>query len=377
MAGANKLALGKRGELIVQTGNGPVTYTAPIAYQEDTNGKRSEIKVAYALNTDTHSHGFTVGDYNPEQALVIDPLLQSTYLGGAGEDIASALAIHPVSGKAYVAGNTESTNFPATTGGAQPAYELGRGLGGDAFVSLFNASLTTLLQSTYLGGAGRDDANALAIHPTSGEVVVVGGTTSATFPATLGGAQATHAGNMDVFITRLSPSLALVDAPGASTIPGAPVIGTATAGNAQATVGFTAPASNGGSAITGYTVTSSPGGITAIATAAPITVTGLTNGTAYTFTVTASNAVGQSAASGASNSVTPAATRIVPDSVPTSAPASGGGSTSVPMLLALSALYWWRRRGNKCRAGWRFLRNPPSVRSTQTVFCECLAACRT
>jgi uncharacterized protein (TIGR02145 family) len=91
----------------------------------------------------------------------------------------------------------------------------------------------------------------------------------------------------------------------ASTAPGTPTIGTATAGNAQAIVTFTAPVSNGGSAITGYTVTSSPGNITGTGSSSPITVTGLTNGTAYTFTITATNAIGTSVASSASNSVTP------------------------------------------------------------------------
>jgi uncharacterized protein (TIGR02145 family) len=91
-------------------------------------------------------------------------------------------------------------------------------------------------------------------------------------------------------------------------VPGAPTIGTATAGNAQATVIFTAPASNGGSAITSYTATSSPGGIKSAlnqAGSGTITFTGLTNGTAYTFTVTATNSVGTGAASAPSNSVTP------------------------------------------------------------------------
>jgi len=90
----------------------------------------------------------------------------------------------------------------------------------------------------------------------------------------------------------------------AHTAPGAPTIGTATAGNGEANVAFTAPTNYGGSAITGFTVTSSPGGITATGTSSPITVTGLTNGTAYTFTVTATNAIGTSVASAASNSVT-------------------------------------------------------------------------
>ncbi|HBQ82564.1 MAG TPA: hypothetical protein DD745_06755 [Bacteroidales bacterium] len=99
----------------------------------------------------------------------------------------------------------------------------------------------------------------------------------------------------------------------ATVVPGAPIIGTASAGNAQATVTFTAPVSNGGSAITGYTVTSNPGSITASGSASPITVTGLTNGTAYTFTVTAKNASGTGPASLASNSVTPLAALTVSD----------------------------------------------------------------
>ncbi len=90
------------------------------------------------------------------------------------------------------------------------------------------------------------------------------------------------------------------------TVPDAPTIGTATAGNASAVVTFTAPSSNGGNAITSYTVTSSPGGITATGASSPITVTGLTNDVAYTFTVKATNSQGDSAASSASNSATPA-----------------------------------------------------------------------
>lgn len=93
-------------------------------------------------------------------------------------------------------------------------------------------------------------------------------------------------------------------------VPDAPTIGTATAGDAQASVPFTAPASNGGPDVTSYTATSNPGGFTGTLSqsgSGTITVTGLTNGTAYTFTVTATNSVGTSAASAASNSVTPAA----------------------------------------------------------------------
>lgn len=87
--------------------------------------------------------------------------------------------------------------------------------------------------------------------------------------------------------------------------PEAPTNITATAGDGSATVAFTAPSNNGGSPITGYEVIASPGSIVVTGTSSPITVTGLTNGVSYTFTVIAVNGVSKSAASVASNAVIP------------------------------------------------------------------------
>jgi hypothetical protein len=185
---------------VARTGLGPVTFTAPVAYQE-RDGVRRPVTVAYRL--EGRDYGFTVGHHDPRLPLVIDPLMQSTFLGGGLEDTANALAIDGVTGDVYVAGSTSSANFPGTTGGAQETA----GGGQDAFVARLSASLATLTQTTFLGGSGADQAFALAIAPTTGNVYVAGQTSSANFPGTAGGAQPGLGGPQDAFVAILPASL--------------------------------------------------------------------------------------------------------------------------------------------------------------------------
>ena len=204
--GAQSLTVNESGALVLGTGPGEVTFTPPMAYQE-SGGARLPVDVAYELRGG--DYGFRLGDYDPALPVIIDPLVQSTYLGGGRDDIAVAVAVHAVSGDVYVVGQTTSTNFPGTAGGAQP------GAGGGAINSIvarFNPALTALLQATYLGAAGDVIANTLTIHPTSGDVYVAGQTRALDFPGTAGGAQPSHAdeavaGSDDGFVAILNPAL--------------------------------------------------------------------------------------------------------------------------------------------------------------------------
>ena len=99
--------------------------------------------------------------------------------------------------------------------------------------------------------------------------------------------------------------------------PGTPTIGTAsTSAPATASITFTAPSYLGKPTGTSYIATSNPDAITGTSSTSPISVTGLTNGTAYTFTVKLNNGVVDSLSSGASNSVTPVAPPFFPPYFP-------------------------------------------------------------
>src|SRR5215468_4339925 len=201
VAGAQGLAVADDGALVAHTGVGDVRLTPPVAYQEIA-GTRRTVSAAYVVAGD--EYGFRVRDYDPTRPVVIDPLLQATFLGGSDVDQAFALAIAPTTGDVYVAGVTQSIDFPGTGAGAQRFHAGG---GGDAFVARLDASLTVLEQATYLGGSGDQRAQALALVPTTGDVYVAGTTDSRDFPGTSGGAQSTAPLSVNGFVARLSGSL--------------------------------------------------------------------------------------------------------------------------------------------------------------------------
>ncbi len=198
VAGARKMYVNGKGQLVVKTAGGAVRWNKPEIYQE-VDGQHRSVKGKYVLRRG-HDLGFEVAAYDTARPLIIDPtLVYSTYLGGSGEDDGQGIAVD-TSGNAYVTGRTLSSDFPTTAGAFQTTYGGG---GYDAFVTKLNSTGTNLLYSTYLGGSGDDRGQGIALD-SSGHAYVTGQTLSSDFPTTPGAFQTTLGGSHDAFVTKLN-----------------------------------------------------------------------------------------------------------------------------------------------------------------------------
>ena len=201
--GASGLTISANGQLAIQTPAGTLELTAPVAFQE-IDGHRQAVTVAYQVKGDTY--GFSLGAYDKEHALVIDPMF-ATYLGGSKSETLYGLETNVINDGTdanlyvYVTGGTESRDFPGLAGGLQTTYGYGDK---DAYVARLDMDLK-VLETTYLGGRGEDIAYDLTIHPDTDNVYIIGATDSNNFPEA-----GSYSGETDAFITILSPDLSTI-----------------------------------------------------------------------------------------------------------------------------------------------------------------------
>src|SRR5207244_1840388 len=199
--GADKLEVDAQGDLVLHTAVGAIRQRRPFVYQE-VGGARREIAGGYVLRG-AGRVGFQVAAYDRSQPLVIDPVLSyATYLGGSRNDTAYGIAVD-ASGNAYVAGITDSTDFPTTAGAFQPTFGGGSG---DAFVTKLAPTGSALAYSTYVGGSALDRARGIAVDAL-GNAYVTGLTVSTDFPTTAGAFQTGCPGPScgAGFVTKLNP----------------------------------------------------------------------------------------------------------------------------------------------------------------------------
>lgn len=207
----------------------PLIIDPVLEYATYLGGANAEIVLGQSLAVDAQGNAYIIGStgssdltcppsaYQTEQAGGFDvfvakfssqgALVYITYLGGLGVEFGHGIAVD-AEGSVYLTGYTNSDNFPVVN--PIPGGEsLKNGLGNyDAFVAQLSADGSSLLFSTFLGGAGRDYAFGLALDRNR-HLYVVGATNSLDFPTTVGAFQEVKPGpenDLDVFVTKINPA---------------------------------------------------------------------------------------------------------------------------------------------------------------------------
>ena len=188
--------IGADGDLVVKIGGGAIRFNKPVVYQLTANSQRVMTQGRFVL-TASHQVRFALGTYDHSKTLIIDPsLVYSTYLGGSSLDQGFGIAVDSA-GSAYVAGFAGSTDFPTVN----PLPNMPTS---GAFVTKFNPAGSALVYSTYLGGTGPTQANAIAVD-SAGSAYVAGQTRATDFPTVNPVQPSNTFNNQDAFVSKLSP----------------------------------------------------------------------------------------------------------------------------------------------------------------------------
>lgn len=192
--GADSLSIASNGDLSLHKGADEVRLQAPVIYQE-SHGLRVPVTGRYTVKHSTHV-SFILGAYDKTKPLVIDPVLvYGTFLGGLADDEALGIAVDS-NGSAYVAGWTQSNNFPlASRSGPPPGSP-------NVFLAKLDVSGSSLVYADYIGGSSENYPTAMVMD-SSNHVFITGYTYASDFPM-VNAYQSNIAGGTDGFITEVA-----------------------------------------------------------------------------------------------------------------------------------------------------------------------------
>ena len=218
-SGYNDLLINEDGELVIQTDLGIITEGKPQAYQI-INGVKRKIECVYSLTEGVMEFGFPEG-YDSSAVLIIDPQLSFSTFTGSSADNWGMTACPDINKNLIAAGIVFANGYPVSTGAysnslSNPTDPNSSPRRCDIGVTKFNATGTSILYSTYIGGSGSETPHSLIVNDNN-ELYIMGATSSSNFPLSSNAYQSSHGGGppltvngisftggVDIFITKLS-----------------------------------------------------------------------------------------------------------------------------------------------------------------------------
>ena len=201
--GSDGYNINNKGELTLETSVGKIFHGKLYAYQQFGNTNK-EVSCSFIKNRNG-SIGINTENYNHALALVIDPLIYSTFIGGFDNEKAASIAVD-INDFAYITGYTESTDYPTVLG----SYDVSHNGYKDIFITKLSTTGSGLEYSTFMGGSGTESATQIAVD-TNGNAYLTGYTESSNFPTTSLAYEVTNKGGSDVFVTILNSSGGTLD----------------------------------------------------------------------------------------------------------------------------------------------------------------------
>lgn len=200
--GADAVRLNDRGEIVLTLGTGEMAQRPPVVYQRRASGEIVAVEGQYRLNERGVAR-LVLGTYDRREALIVDPtIIYQAYLAGTTSDNVAAIA-HDAQGRIYLAGSTESLDFPATT----TSYQALNNGDSDAWVMQLDptAGANAIVYCTYIGGVADEFAKGLAVDQNN-LIYITGSTDGDDYPVTAGALQTSISGNTHAFVTVFDPS---------------------------------------------------------------------------------------------------------------------------------------------------------------------------
>jgi len=217
LTGTESYQLDSKGNLHLKHRFGEIIQSKPIAWTLSSEGKKTAVECSFKIDNEVISFYFP-NEYNHAEELIIDPSLTFSTFTGSTADNWGFTATPDINGNLFGGGIVFGSGYPLSTGAYDVSFNSGTGtFPMDVGITKYNASGTSILYSTYIGGSGNETPHSIVCAP-NGELYIYGVTSSVNFPMAGAPYDNSHNGGpselenslefngADIYVARLSPN---------------------------------------------------------------------------------------------------------------------------------------------------------------------------